>query len=123
MFPNSSFFIQCFLEFEYQRNRPYSATTFKHVNPSDAPESSEECVTPHTQPDHAYCPGSQIVPDMYVPCLLKTQPIRDSPRAVPSDDDNLIMNTTNASLHLTEYPRQSKFGTVKEESNVEGTMH
>ena len=101
-----------------------SHTTFER---GDNPVYPEECATLHRQPNHVCFPAAQIVPDMYSLSPTKTQPTGDSPRAVPSEGDNLTMDTTNTSLHLTEYPHQSHkrikhCETVKDESNVEGTI-
>ena len=49
----------------------------------------------------------QIVPDLFDQDQLKTHPVNDSPRAVPSGADDMIMDTTDASLHLSDYTRQS----------------
>ena len=45
---------------------------------------------------------------MLVQDQFKTQPMKDSPRAVPSGNDDIVtMDTTNSSLHLDDFPQQN----------------
>lgn len=99
--------IQYFLESQDYEEciKPYSTSNVKSINEAvSLKKNFNESVTHDIHSKTSNFHAMQVVPDLYdQKSNVKSQPLRDSPRAVPSSDDDFVMDTSNMSLHHPEH--------------------